>query len=294
MEPKTQIFCFHRVSDEFSPAYPPIPVKVFEKILSFIDRNYVVIPMEEIEKKCTSGKPRLIITFDDAYYDFYENALPLLYKFRFAAVQHVITNSATTGESFWTQKLNKLTEAYFNTEKSIIIPELQVNCTMKNTSEVEKTALEIYFMLLDRPDRNELLIKLENQLDCNIAYTKMMTWNELNECTKYCVSIGSHTHTHATLSALDKTGLAYELEYSRKLIRDNIPSSDCVSLAFPNGRYNSGVIDMALQCGYKYLMSTEPCSFYQKTVNNVLPRFIVYNKQWWRNYVKLNIYMYFK
>lgn len=112
MSAKYHIFCFHRVSDEYSPAYPPIPVKVFDRICRFIKRNYNIIDIEDSENAKTNKKPSAIITFDDAYMDFYENALPILFKYKIPAIQHIITHSAETGETFWTQKLNKIVKKY--------------------------------------------------------------------------------------------------------------------------------------------------------------------------------------
>ncbi|MDD4213245.1 MAG: polysaccharide deacetylase family protein [Bacteroidales bacterium] len=293
MEFKTQILCFHRVSDEFSPAYPPIPVKVFEKILSFINRNYVVIPIEEIDKRNTSGKPRLIITFDDAYYDFYENALPLLNKYKFPALQHVITHSAETGESFWTQRLNKMIEACFFEKRELVIPELQISRKLNNAKEVEKTALEVYLLLLDKMDREGILKKIEESIKDHVAHTRMMGWKELNECTKYGISIGSHTHNHATLSKMNDAELKFELEHSRKLILGNVHSSECMSLAFPNGKYNDEVITVATNAGYQYFLSTEHAKFSGKNPPLVLPRYCIYNKEWWKNYLKFTLYRYY-
>jgi len=284
---KTQIFGFHRISDEFSPAYPPIPVKVFEKILSYINRHYFVIPIEEIGKSFTTKKTRLVITFDDAYYDFYENALPLLSKYKFPALQHVITHSAETGESFWTQRLNKMIEACFIGKRELVIPELQINRRLNNAKEVEKTALEVYLLLLDRTDREDILKKMEEPIKDQVAYTRMMGWKELNECTKYGINIGSHTHNHATLSNMDEAALKFELEHSRKLILGNVHSSECLSLAFPNGKFNDAVIRVARDTGYKYLLSAESASANGDDLSCVMPRFCIYNKEWWKNYVKL-------
>lgn len=289
MESKTQIVAFHRISDEFSPAYPPIPVKVFDKILSYMNRHYFVIPIEDMGKSFASKKTRLVITFDDAYYDFYENALPLLNKYKFPALQHIITHSAETGESFWTQKLNKMIEACFTKKQDLVIPDLQINRRLNSSKEVERTALEVYLMLLDRTDRNEILKKIEVQLGDDLVYTRMMGWKELNECTKFGISMGSHTHNHATLSNMNETELKFELEHSRNLILDNIHSSECLSLAFPNGKFNEAVIRTALDSGYKYLLSAEGASVNGDDFSSVLPRFCIYNKEWWKNYIKLFI-----
>ncbi len=284
---KTQIFCFHRVSNEFSLAYPPIPIKVFEKIISFIYKNYFVIPIEEIGNNFNTKKPYLIITFDDAYYDFYENVLPIFIKYKLPALQHVISNCAETGESFWTQKLNNIIEAYYSKKQKLIIPELNVKKNNLNSHDVENIAFKLYLYLMNNDKREEYIHNLELKLNSNVIHTRMMNWNELNECTKYGISIGSHTHNHPILPSLEENKIKYELEFSRQLICKNIPSSKCLSLAFPNGKYNKIVIQLAYNLGYKYLFSTESNSIYSINRNFVLPRFSIYNKEWWKNNIKL-------
>ncbi|HNZ44170.1 MAG TPA: polysaccharide deacetylase family protein [Bacteroidales bacterium] len=287
MESKTQIFCFHRISDENSPAYPPIPIRVFDKILSYINRHYFVIPLEEVFQKHNTTKTRLIITFDDAYYDFYENALPLLNKYKFRATQHIITQSAATGESFWTQRLNKMTEACFHKKLRLEIPELAIDKMLANEKDVEKTALDVYLRLLGNTSRDEILNNLQTRMGDEVTYTRMMGWRELNECAKSGVTMGSHTHNHATLTNLNNTNLNFELEHSRNLIRQQIPSSECLSLAFPNGKYNDQVVTAAKDAGYHYLLSAEQTNFVGNSTSSVLPRYCIYNKEWWKNYIKL-------
>lgn len=151
MVSKSKIFCFHRVSDEISPAYPPLPKKVFRKTLEYIDKHYHVIDINDINSPIKSNKKLAVLTFDDAYYDFYENALPILRKHNFPAVQHVITHCAETGESFWTQKLNKIIEAYYFNKKKIEIPELNYSGIIPNAHEVGKLAFSLSCICLINP-----------------------------------------------------------------------------------------------------------------------------------------------
>jgi peptidoglycan/xylan/chitin deacetylase (PgdA/CDA1 family) len=289
MRNKTSIFCFHRISDEFSPAYPPIPVKVFDKICSYINRKYLVIPIEDLGSASRLSGNTAIITFDDAYYDFYENALPILRKHRLPALQNVITNSANTGESFWTQKLNKIIEEYFKEKQRIQIDELNINEELSSPVDVENAALKIYLLLLERTDKDQILENIEHNLDKEISYTRMMNWNEINDSVKYGISIGSHTHSHATLTKLSNDEILFELEHSRELIRSNVSFCDCNTIAFPNGKYDKNVADIALSLGYKYLLSTEESSFRYSDIPEVLPRFSLYSNRWWKNYLRLMI-----
>jgi len=289
MSEKTQIFCFHRISDEFSPAYPPIPIKVFDKICAFINRKYLVIPLDGINDINLNKKPRAIITFDDGYYDFYENALPILIKYKMPAVQHVITSCAETGESFWTQKLNKTVEAYFFSKNVLYLKELNLRYNPKSSSECEKVALDLYLKLLIYPKRDALIDDLYQEIDKNVEFTRMMRWHELAECAKNNISIGSHTHNHINLKTADSKELFFELECSRELIKDNIKSQNCDSLAFPNGLFNEQVIGVAKSSGYKFLFSTEPNSILFSKMPVVLPRISLYHQLWWKNYLKLII-----
>lgn len=120
---KLHTFAFHRVSEEFSPAYPPMPPKTFERIVKFLNRNYLVIPQEELTEntKFKSKKKLCVVTFDDAYYDFAQYALPILEKHKTPAALHIISNVAQNASTFWTQRLNKIIESYFLDNQVIAI-----------------------------------------------------------------------------------------------------------------------------------------------------------------------------
>lgn len=290
---KTHIFCFHRISDEYSPAYPPIPVAIFERICRYISKKYMVVPLQEMEEHINSRKPRAVITFDDGFYDFYENALPILWKYKLPATQHIITSCVETGKSFWTQKLNKIVEKYFENDKSIIIPELNINYDTKNKNQIESVALSIYKQLLMIPNREYYLNKLIAKINTSIKTTRMMTWNNLIDCGNYGITFGSHTHSHKNLCKLTKEDLYFELNKSALLINKHINPHYKLSLAFPNGMYNKIVIELAKKSGYTYLLTTEEKML---DINDLplVPRISMYHNVWWKNYLKLTLWYYRK
>ena len=294
MSAKYHIFCFHRVSDEYSPAYPPIPVKVFDRICRFIKRNYNIIDIEDSENAKTNKNPSAIITFDDAYMDFYENALPILFKYKIPAIQHIITHSAETGETFWTQKLNKIVEKYFLLKRDINIPEIAYYKKTDSHKDIEQTALEIYLKLLNSSERSRVVENLYKNLEEEVEFTKMMQWKEINECISHGIRFGSHTHTHINLSQITENEIREELQKSKDIIIKNTSNSECISLAFPNGQYNENVLKVAHEVGFKYLFSTEAISCSKIETNSVLPRISIYSTSYWKNYLKLNLYKWTK
>lgn len=280
------IFCFHHISDEYSPAYPPIPVKVFDKICRYISKKYFVIPLHALHEKPINKKTRAIITFDDAYYDFYEYALPVLSKYKLPAMQHVITSCADRGESFWTQQLNKIVEGYHQTRKTIEIPELAINLQVKTARETERAALSIYKQLLPLPERMQYLKDIEENLGIPVKQTRMMQWAEISDSQKHGICFGSHTHTHANLTKLSQKELDFELRHSAALLQQHIKAQEYFPLAFPNGMYNDAVVSAAKNAGYNVLFSTEPKA-YTSQMFPILPRFSLYHQQWWKNYLKI-------
>lgn len=283
---KTYIFCFHRITDEYSPAYPPIPVRVFEKICRYISKKHVVIPLHALHEKPLNKKPRAIITFDDAYYDFYEHALPVLSKYKLPAVQHVITSCADSGESFWTQQLNKIVEAYAHEKKAIAIPELNITYQLDSARDIERAALAIYKQLLPLPERMQYLKRLEENLGIPVKQTKMMQWADISDSQKHGICFGSHTHTHANLTKLSQKDLDFELRHSASLLQQHIKAQEYFPLAFPNGMFNDTVVSAAKNVGYDVMFSTESKA-YTPQMFPIFPRFSLYHQQWWKNYLKI-------
>jgi peptidoglycan/xylan/chitin deacetylase (PgdA/CDA1 family) len=83
----------------------------------------------------------------------------------------------------------------------------------------------------------------EDELRC-------MTWDELGQLDEAGWEIGSHTHTHPALTALDDDALQRELRESREICSDRI-GRPCTSLAYPFGAYDDRVVAAADRIGYE-------------------------------------------
>lgn len=281
----TVFFCFHRVSNEISPAYQPISVKTFEKIISFLNKRYFIVPLNDVSCTNHTKKSKAVITFDDAYYDFYEYALPILIKYNTPSVQHVITHCAETGESFWTQKLNKSIENYYQNKAEIIIPEIEFRASPTSFKEVQEIALNLYFSLLELPNRELIIKNLSANALSEVEYTIMMNWDEIRECSQNNVLFGSHTHTHKNLANLKIPELEFEIGHSVELLHKHL--GYCISLAFPNGKYNKETLQVAEKYKCEFVFTTEKKHLLTHNEREVYPRFSLYHNEWWKNYVRL-------
>jgi peptidoglycan/xylan/chitin deacetylase (PgdA/CDA1 family)/SAM-dependent methyltransferase len=285
---------FHRISDEVSPAYPPVPVKVFEKLIKYLDKNYHIISLNDIDKEYNGSKQRLILTFDDAFYDFKENALHILKKYDLPSVLNAIPSCLDTGETFWTQKLNKIIEWYYFNGIPIQDSTLGLTNTLLNKKNIEKIGIDLYQKLLplDEKIRDSIVNNLAKKHQIDI-FQDMLTWNDIEYCKKNNVVIGNHTMNHVNLTTLSRQELKKELELSNLKFKENIGFIPNV-IAFPNGQYNNSVIEECIQYKYKYLFTTENSSFKLAKSDNLypllIPRIDLHSKTLWKNILRLTVF----
>ncbi len=92
------ILMYHSVSEEQKPVKHPyfsttVTTAVFKAHLNFLkEHNYKIINLNQISgylKQDVNEQKLAVITFDDGYRDFYENAFPLLQEFGFTATVFV-------------------------------------------------------------------------------------------------------------------------------------------------------------------------------------------------------------
>lgn len=291
---KVYSYAFHRVSDEYSPAYPPMPIKTFAKVVRFLNRKHLIIPQEELCEKThfQTRKSLCVITFDDAYYDFAECALPILEKNNLPVALHIISDVADTGKIFWTQRLNKVIEGYYAEKKILKLPDNQNECVaqyvMNCDADVERTALNVYLNLLKNSNRDAIISDLERKLGKEVVQTRMLRWNEIARLDSNLVSIGSHTKTHRNLMTLSDEEIKTELAESYNCIYRNLGKYP-YSIAYPNGQYNDKINEIAIATGYKVLYTCDARPVADNT-SCIYHRYNLYNREFWKNRFKIDMF----
>lgn len=94
------VLCLHRISDERDFFFNPIQVKTFELLINYLSKYYTIIPFFDAEKKTL--KPKLILSFDDGYYDFIEHAMPILKKKGLPANHNIVNDCVNNNATIWT------------------------------------------------------------------------------------------------------------------------------------------------------------------------------------------------
>lgn len=254
------ILCFHRVSPTESKGYPPLKPEVFEGIIRELSKRVEFIDFSEISSN-SKKKPCVIITFDDAFKDFEEYALPVLEKYKVPVTLNVIASCAETGLPHWTQKLNCLVEAFANKNQQPKLDGIELKQLELNVNE-ETVSLEIYNHLKDKHIEDVLTI-LDNwkcELDeTDEIYTKMLTWIDLTSIIKRNknVYIGNHTYNHLNLKhIIDLNELNKEICAAREKIEKEL-NCNIDRFAFPNGEYNETSLSIVEQDNNDFIQLTE-------------------------------------
>ncbi len=112
------ILTYHKIDDRQEWGINTVKVSKFHQQMEFLrEENYTPINFLQLEKIELPPKP-VIITFDDGYQSVYQNAFPILKKFRFTAVIFVITNFIGR-LNLWDANLGGVRFAHLNQQQTI-------------------------------------------------------------------------------------------------------------------------------------------------------------------------------
>ncbi len=101
------VLCYHRVNNELTPNNFIISIENFEKQMQYLDEQCCVIAIDSVQdfldhpdSYIYSGKPVVVITFDDGYRDNFLNAYPVLEKLNLPATIFLVTGMIETDKAF--------------------------------------------------------------------------------------------------------------------------------------------------------------------------------------------------
>jgi len=257
---KLTILCLHRVTDELDFFFNPIKVNNFYNLLTYLSKHYEIIHFSDL-KKVASTKNKLILSFDDGYYDFYEIVLPILTNKNIKANHNIVNICANSNAIIWTQKLNLIFNFYFSKQnldclenrfQKIDIPILKTSSWQVKYRQCFNALLNEKFSI--RSQKLDFLMNLDS---IQTSKTRMMNWNEINECVKNNIEIGSHSYSHDNLSLLDsKDLLDFEIKNSIDEINNKL-NINCSIVSLPNGKFNQCTLNYLVNLKTDYILKVD-------------------------------------
>ncbi len=261
---RLHIATFHRVLPEiYRRAYPIPGLCVTPEELRFFvsafSRRFTVGTLAQSYQRFRAGerpiKPLLALTFDDAEYDNFEYARPVLQELGVKASFYAPTDHVDSGEPIWHDRLGFAIVGAMREGKEEVLREL--------LPHMPKSLFEIPSAIEATKDtggeeRLALARAIESELEADAVvpeWARLMTWDEVRVLHREGHEIGSHSCSHAILTQLDDAALSAELHRSKQRIESELETS-VTTLCYPNGNADERVARAAERAGYACAVTT--------------------------------------
>ncbi|MBI4474029.1 MAG: polysaccharide deacetylase family protein [Acidobacteria bacterium] len=269
---------YHRVVQDFERSsrnsIPSllISTRMLERHLDWLASRFEMISLDEIGKVLESGsefrRPAAAITFDDGYSDFYHHAYPMLKRKGIPSAVFVVTDLVGTSRPQIYDRLYLLLSRAGTPDPLAKMTSL---LTSHSHDEVENIieCLERQYPI-DRSVFDEML---------------PLNWAMIEEMRDAGITIGSHTRSHTLLTQETPGRAVSELIGSRLTLEQRLKTS-IRHFAYPDGRFNSTVVENVAAAGYRFgysvcrtrdtrfpLLTIPRKVLWERTCLNVLDRF---------------------
>lgn len=282
------ILTLHRVLPNPPATFSPnailqiTPQFLEQVIITARKRGFEFVDLDEAIRRTlspTKQRPFVVLTFDDAYRDNVQNALPILEKHNCPFTLFVPTAFVDGAGEIWWQALEDIVAA----NNSIQVPEADGGTFVTKTLEQKHHAYDtLYWHMRDipEPDRVALIRNLARKhgYDLMAQCRKLiMDWGELtNLAANPLCTIGAHTVRHYELAKLPKEEAILEMVDSASILEKKLGARP-THLSYPIGAPRAASdreFQLAKEHGFTSGVTTNPGGLYSSHAERLydLPR----------------------
>jgi len=269
------IVCYHRVVENFARSAKTsnpsmlISTRMLERHIDWLAKRFNLMPLDEIGSYLDAGrpfpaKPSAAITFDDGYSDVYYHAYPMLKRKGIPAAFFVVTGLVdTSGPQFFDRLYLAL--------RLLHVRGLPLASTMRGALQAtgadaaflnrlprsEDEPFAVMNVFLDNFPRRALE-KALGELESDAALEKSLStemaplkWDMIETLHRGGMTIGSHTKSHLLLTSESPEMARRELIESKQILEARLKTS-IKHFAYPDGRFNPGIVQAVSGAGYRF------------------------------------------
>jgi peptidoglycan/xylan/chitin deacetylase (PgdA/CDA1 family) len=253
---------YHSVSElpirNWGPWQYSVTSKDFDKQLSRINKKYTIISIDELFKWLMDDEPiahdSIILTFDDAYRDFKNEALPILEKYDFPATVYVPTRLLDDNRAPFEHRLGM--ELHERNKLNITVDDFTINASLRTKEEVVSTYNKIRnkFKFSSTELREDFLKKIETSSGSTDIILNAKELRKLH--THPLVTVGAHGHEHVPFTSLPREKQKINIETCRDQLT-NILGSPPKHFSFPYGSFNDSAIQAVREAEFETAVTTQ-------------------------------------
>jgi peptidoglycan/xylan/chitin deacetylase (PgdA/CDA1 family) len=258
------VLMYHRVTRRGDP-FPGTDLDEFVRQMRWLRRTCTPIAPEDLERApgvAPSGRPPVLVTFDDGYRDYHDHAYPVLAELGIPSLVFLATSFVDHGGLIWTDAVTWAMRS--SPRASLALPwDRGTTLPLSGAAERERAARACKDRLkaVSDAEREACLLALFAELAVDpqdgSAGRQMLEWAEVR-ATMGLTRYGGHTHSHPILSQVD----ADRAEREIRTCRDRIATETGVPpryFAYPNGRaddFTDETKTILRRCGFELAFST--------------------------------------
>lgn len=282
---------YHRIGDPSQSVYDrtgwEATIEAFDAQLGFLKREFEVISPEDLPEVVAARRPRrhLLITFDDAYRNTYEDGYPLLRKHGLPATFFVTTGFLDSRSTAWWDEIAWMVRTSRRAEVALpgLLPApLPIVPGTRGRAVSTLTGL---YKHLPGDQYESFLAHLADELGTGRHAPgdgdPWMTWDDVREMRRNGMTIGGHTVTHPILARLDehdqrqeifgcKARLEEELDEPMRYFSYPVGGADCFDERTRGILTEAGVeLAFSFYGGYRSYRRWDPFDVQRRSVAQV-------------------------
>lgn len=235
------VLMYHRVNRTRDAEMPGIWVDQFFEQMKWLRARCRIIAPEEFTsalRQDGSNTPPVLVTFDDGYRDFFDNAYPILAELNIPSLVFLATRFMDHRGLIWTDAVATAVLRTWRTD--VVLPWNNQRYGLANKAERDACRSVCTRFLKGIPDparvawQSELFHLLDIVPEDVVGDRQMLTWDEIR-ATMPLTRYGGHSHSHPILSQLDRATVEQEIRTCRDRITTELGDAPKY-FAYPNGR----------------------------------------------------------
>jgi len=297
------IVMYHYVRDLKNSRYPDIKgldINLFKEQINYMRKHYHIISIEEviysIDNQLKIPNKSVLLTFDDAYSDHYNNVFPILDKYKLQGSFYVPSKVIIENTILDVNKIHFILESV--EDKLKIVKDLK-GLLKVYQKEYQLEDFDYYYNKLayaDRFDTKEVIfikrllqVELVDAVRIKIVDILFLKYVGISENTfsrelymnedqlKHMLSsgqhIGNHGYNHYWWNSLNKEEMSKELDLSINFLEKLGVDMNNWTACYPYGSYDDQSIKMLEERGCKLAVTTEvDIATTNKNTRFIMPR----------------------
>lgn len=269
------IIAYHRVVADLAKAEREaiygivISAATFRRHCELLRKNYDVVSLETARyfldgSGRRASRPLAVLTFDDGYLDFYEEAFPILNQFGLPATVFLPTDCIGHSRPlahdriFWLLKQARDKSVPLeNALRRAGLDESVVGDLTDSARNLLRMTDRIVY--LPAAMRERVIAELENEKRLSADYPReyrLLDWKQVEEMARKGIGFGAHTANHVVLPLEDEAALENEITAAKRELERRLDQK-IVTFAYPNGEYNARIRELVARAGFQIAVTTE-------------------------------------